>query len=222
MADFGSSLGQFLGGAFGDSGKPYEKAMDQYRNALGPAQGYQNPFYNAGKGAIGPYQDWLGSMKDPSQFINSLMSHYQESPFARFQQQQGVRAAQNLGSASGLTGSSALSQQAQQNAQNISSQDMQTWLANVLGINTQYGAGQAGLMSGGRHAGDILSQLMNQFGQNMAHAAYGKQAGKNQDRSNMIGGATGMLKNGFFGGGGGGNGFFGGGRGGGGDEFFDY
>jgi len=57
-----------------------------------------------------------------------------------------MRAANNIGSATGMTGSTPMMQQAQQNAQNISSGDMQNWLSQVLGINNQYGQGEAGLM----------------------------------------------------------------------------
>ena len=101
-------LGQLFGGLFGNSGAPFSDAMKQFQNYYGQAQGYQNPFYQAGTGAIPQYQEWLQGMQNPSGFINNLMSKYQESPFAKFQQQQGVRTAQNMGSASGLTGSTPL------------------------------------------------------------------------------------------------------------------
>jgi hypothetical protein len=127
-------------------------------------------------------------MSNPSGFINKLMGGYQESPFAKFQQQQGIRAAQNMGSASGLTGSTPLTQFAQQNAQNISSQDMNQWLQNVLGVNAQYGAGLGNLMSGGQGAANNISSLLSQLGVLMGQGAYGQRAGENQDRSNMIGG----------------------------------
>lgn len=181
-------VGQLLGGLFGNSGAPYGDAMKQFEKYFGRAGQYQNPFYNAGTGAIPQYQEWLQGMKNPSGFINNLMGGYQESPFAKFQQQQGVRAAQNIGSASGLTGSTPLTQFAQQNAQNISSQDMDQWLQHVLGINSQYGQGLGNLMSGGQGAANNLSNLMSQLGVLMGQGAYGQRTGENQDRSNIIGG----------------------------------
>jgi len=99
-----------------------------------------------------------------------------------------MRAAQNMGSATGLTGSTPLMQQAQQNAQNISSQDMNQWLQNVLGINTQYGAGQQNLMTGGQNAANALTNMWGNMGNQMGQAAYGKKAGEDQDFWNMIGG----------------------------------
>lgn len=181
-------LSGLLGGLFGDSGSPYDAAMDQYQQWANKAQGAQNPFLQAGTGAIGNYQNWLSGMQDPSKFMNNLMGQYQESPYAKYMQQQSMRAAQNMGSASGLTGSTPLQMQAQQNASNISSQDMQNWLGNVLGINTQYGQGQNNLMGMGANSANALTNMYGQMGQQMGQAAYGQQAGKNQDFMNMLSG----------------------------------
>jgi len=190
-------LGQFFGGLFGNSGAPYGDAMKQFQNYFGQAQGYQQPFWEAGKNAIPQFQEWLGGMKDPSGFINKQMGNYQESPFAKYQQQQGVRAAQNMGSrgdmASGGIGSTPLMQFAQQNAQNISSQDMNQWLQNVIGVNTQYGQGLNNLMSGGQNAANSMSGISQLLGQLMGQGAYGQRAGENQDRSNIMGGLLKLL-----------------------------
>jgi len=185
---FGSGLGGFLGGLFGDSGKPYEQAMDQLMQFGNKAQQFQNPFYQAGTGAIPQYQQWLSGMQNPSGFINNLMGKYQESPWARFQQQQAIRAGQNVGSASGLTGSTPMAQFMQQNARDISSQDMGNWLSQVLGINNQYGAGLGGLISGGQTSANALTNLLSQLGTQMAQGAYGKEAGGQQDLWNTLGG----------------------------------
>lgn len=189
----GGSLGQFLGGMFGNSGQPYSDAMDQYNRMIQQAQGAQNPFLQAGQGAIGGYQNWLNSMKDPSGFINNLMGHYQESPMAKYQQQQAVRSGQNAASASGLSGSTPFAQQLQQNASNISSQDMNSWLQNVLGINNQYGGGLNNLMGYGANAANSLTDMYQKMSERLGDAAYGQRAGQNQDFMNMLGGGLGML-----------------------------
>src|SRR5665213_800508 len=115
-----SSLMQMFGGMFGDSGKPYQDAMDQYKEWGDKAQNAQNPFLQAGQGAIGDYQKWLQGQQDPSGFINKMMGQYQESPWAKYQQQQSMRAGTNAASANGLAGSTPFAQQMQQNSQNIS------------------------------------------------------------------------------------------------------
>jgi hypothetical protein len=190
---FGSGMAGLLGGMFGNSGAPYGDAMQQYQRFAGKGAGALNPFLQAGTGAIGNYQNWLQGMQDPSHFINNLMGQYQESPWAKYQQQQAMRMANNMGSASGLTGSTPLQLQAQQNASNISSQDMNQWLQNVLGINTQYGQGQQNLMSGGQSAGNALSDLYQNMGANMGQMAYGQGAAQNNDFWNMLGGGAEML-----------------------------
>jgi len=190
---FGSGLGGFLGGLFGDSGAPYGAAMDQYQEWANKAQNVQNPYLNAGTGAIPGMQSWLQGMQNPSQFINNQMANYQESPYAKYQQQQGMNAAQNMGSASGLTGSTPLMQFAQQNAQNISSKDMDQWLQHVLGINTQYGQGMQNMMNMGQGAANSLTNMYGNMGQQMGQAAYGQKAGEGSDFMNMLGGIGSMI-----------------------------
>lgn len=190
---FGSGLGGMLGGMFGDSGKPYDAAMQQYQQWANKGQSTQQPYLNAGQGAIGDYQQWLQGQKDPSGFINNLMGQYQESPYAKYMQQQSMNAGQNAASASGLMGSTPMQQQMQQNAGNIASGDMNNWLQSVLGINTNYGQGQNNLMTGGQNAANKLTDMYSQMGQNMGQAAYGKEAGKQSDFWNTIGGGLGMI-----------------------------
>lgn len=186
-----SAMGGLFNGLFGNAGEPYDKANKELGDFWNRATGFQRPYQEAGQNAIPQFQQWLQGMQDPSGFINKLMGGYQESPFAKFQQQQGVRAAQNMGSASGLTGSTPLMQFAQQNAQNISSQDMQDWLGKVLGINTQYGAGLGNLISGGQGSANSLSNLSGQFGQDIAKMAYGKSEAERQQRGGIWGGLFG-------------------------------
>lgn len=191
--DLSGGLSQFFGGLFGDSGEPYEDAMDQWQQYLNQGQYIQSPFYQAGVGAIPEYQGWANSMKDPSDFINKLMSKYQESPWARYQQQEGIRAGNAFGSANGLSGSTPLLKQMQQNAQNISSKDMGDWLQRVLGINSRYGEAEGNLMRGGQMSADAITQMLQKFGELMGEGAYGKKAGENQDQSNIFGGILKML-----------------------------
>jgi hypothetical protein len=185
----GSSL---LSGLFGNSGKPYEDAMKRYQEFGEKGEQAQNPFLKAGQGAIDPYQKWLSGMSNPSGFINNLMGQYQESPWAHNMQQQSMRAGQNFGSANGLSGSTPLAQQLQQNAGNISSQDMNQWLQNVLGINTQYGNGYNNLMGIGQNSANSLTGMYGDMGRQMGEAAYGRQTQRQQDRNNLFGGGMGL------------------------------
>lgn len=195
----GGGLEQFLSGMFSRSDKPYKEAGKTLEDYLRQGREAQNPFLEAGKGAIPQFQEWLNGMKDPSGFINNLMGKYSESPWAKYQQEQALRASGNMGSASGMGGSTPMAQFNQQNARDISSQDMDKWLQNVLGINTQYGAGQNSLIQGGQHAADSIGSLLNSFGTNIAKARFGEESEKNQNRNNIWGGAYNMFKRGIFG-----------------------
>jgi hypothetical protein len=186
----GGGIASLLSGLFGDSGAPYEAAEDQYQNYANKAVGAQNPFYNAGTAAIPQYQNWINNMQNPSDFINHLMNQYQASPYSKFLQQQSMRAGTNAASESGLTGSTPFAQQLQTNAGNIASGDMNQWLQNVLGINTNYGAGLNEMVGRGQTSANALGDIYNTTGKNMAEAEYGKEAGGQQDLFNTLGGAA--------------------------------
>lgn len=189
----GSSFAGIGTGLFGNSGAPYQAAEKELGDFYNRATGFQNPFIQMGTGAIPQYQQWLQGQQNPSGFINQLMGQYQQSPGAKYLQDQAMRAAQNMGSATGLTGSTPLTQYAQQQATGISAQDMQNWLQNVLGINTQYGQGLGSMVSGGQNAANVLSQLAQGFGQDIAGMQYGKTAGQQADRASLFGGLFGLL-----------------------------
>lgn len=177
---------------FGSS-NPYSSAMDQFSQFTNKAESAQNPFLQAGQNAIPGYQNWLNTMQDPSAFINNLMGGYQESPWAQYEQQQAMRAGTNAASASGLSGSTPMALQMQQNASNISSQDMNQWLQNVLGINTQYGSGLNNLMGIGQNSANALTGFYGNMANDMGQAAYGKQAYNNNGMSNLFGSLAGFL-----------------------------
>jgi hypothetical protein len=195
---FGSGLGSIFGGLFdSDPGRGYKDAANELQKYFGQASEYQMPFYNAGKNAIPGFQEWLDNMKDPSQFINNLEGQYQESPHARYLQDQAIRAATNAGSASGLTGSTPLMKQMQENASNISSGDMNQWLSNVLGINTQYGQFLDTLMGRGQNSANQLTNLMTQLGQLIGGAKMG-EANAERNRYGDIFGGLGSMIGSFF------------------------
>jgi len=183
----GGGISGLLGGLFG-GGDPYKDAMKQYQQYTDKAAQYQNPFFNAGTGAIPDYQKYLQGMSDPSEFMNNLMGGYEESPYNKYLQDQSSRAGINAASASGLMGSTPFLQQQQQNSANISQQGMNDWLANVLGINQQYGSGLQNMMNMGQGAGNQLSGLYSNLGNQMGEGAYGSRMNKNNRMSDIFGG----------------------------------
>lgn len=190
--DGGGYLGQFLGGMFGNSGNPYQQAGNAYQQWAQKGINAQNPFYQGGLGGMGAYQAALGRMQDPNAFVKGIMANYQQSPWAKFETQQGLNAGSNAASASGTLGSTPFSQSQQQFAQGVSSQDMQNYLNSVLGANQSYLNGEGNLAGMGANAANQMSGMYGQMGTNMGQAAYGQQAGQNQDWNNMIGGGIGL------------------------------
>lgn len=183
---------QFLGGLIGSS-----QGFDAASKALGQgweqAQQYQKPFWETGVNALPQYNKWLQGMQNPSDYLNNLMGQYQQSPWAKFQTQQGIRAANNAGSASGLIGSTPLAQSTADYARNISSQDQNNWLQNVLGINNLYGQGQFNLANIGQNSANSLTNYLGDYSRAQAEAqAKSADAGQN-DMFNMIGGGLSLL-----------------------------
>lgn len=188
----GSDLSQFLGGMFGDSGKPYEDFMNEYRRWADQARHFQDPYLQAGEKGLGNYQDWLNQMKDPSGFINNLMGKYQESPWSQALQRKALQAGTNAASAAGTVGSTPFAQQMQQQASDIASSGMNDWLSKVLGINTEYGQGNQFLIGSGQHAADDMTRFFQDMAEKMGAGAFGKRFGRDQDFWNAIGGGLGL------------------------------
>lgn len=186
-------LGSLLTSLFTDPSAPYNDAMDQLKNYFSQAQGMQSPFYGAGTNALGPLQDMLKNMSNPSDFVNGLMKNYNQSPTATYQLQQSQRAGNNSASASGLLGSTPFAQQMQQNAQGIVSGDQNKWLQNVLGVNNQALGGYQNLAGMGANSANQLTQLLSQLGINMGQLGYGKANAQNQNTGNMIQGGLDFL-----------------------------
>lgn len=194
-----SGLGEMAGGIFGNSGSPFSAASNAYNQYAQQGAAAEQPYQQAGENAIGNYQKWAQSMSNPTQFNNQLMSQYQESPYAKFMQQQAIRSAQNAGSAEGMVGSSPYNLQVEQNASNISGQDMNNWMQNVLGLNTQYGNAEQNMMNTGANAANSLVNLYGNEANAQGEAAAGEAAGQNKDENNGIGGAISTIAN-IFGG----------------------
>lgn len=198
MADFdftnamkGGALGGGLSGLFGGlfgGGDPYKDAMKEYSKYANQASQYQNPFFQAGQGAIPQYQNYLQGMSNPSEFLNNLMSGYQASPYNQYLQKQSQRAGTNAASASGLIGSTPFQLQQQENASNIAQGGLNDWLSQVLGLNQQYGAGLQGLLGLGQGSANQLSNIYSNLAQQAGEAAYGSRQAKNQRTSDIFGG----------------------------------
>jgi hypothetical protein len=172
---------------------PYENASNEYSQWGQQAIDAQKPFYDAGVGGLEDYQSWLEGMQDPAAFINNLMKDYTQSAYAKNLTQQAMRAGTNAASASGLTGSTPFAMQMQQSAGAIASKDMQRWLSNVLGINSEYGHGERDLAHMGQQSANHMSNIFMNMGKFLAEMQYAKEAAGNKQRGNIIGDSIGLI-----------------------------
>lgn len=199
-----NGFGSIIGGALNAFNNPYDSSVNTLGDILGGFGKYKdevsgnfNPYMQAGSGAIGTYQNALNQMQDPTKFMNNIMNQYQQSPWAKFQTQQGINAANNAGSASGMLGSGAEQKELADYAQNISSRDMQQYFNNAMGINNQYLGGYGHLMDNGLNANNMYSNFLNGLMNSQANVAGAKAQAQsmqgqteNQGWGDMLGGAA--------------------------------
>lgn len=183
-----TGLGGMIGGELGLAFDPYGAAMDQYQKYFHQAGQFQNPFYRAGTAALPQYQSYLQGMRDPMAYIEHLMSGYKESPSALALARSALRGGENAASASGLLGSTPFAQQMAQTSADITAQDQNRWLQNVLGAGSQYGMGLSNLLGRGQMAGNALTGLYSNLGQLMGQGSYGQQAAREAAWGDIIGG----------------------------------
>src|SRR3990167_3376292 len=164
LSDTGG-IGDLLSGIFGNSGSPYGAAGNAYSQYAQMGANAINPYNTMGQNAMSNYANWAQTMQNPAQFQNNLMNQYQESPNAKFMQQQAMRSGQNMGSAAGLMGSTPLAMQMQ-----------------------QYGNAQENMMGTGLMGANSLLGLYGQEAGAQGMAAYGQAQGNQSNTANMIGG----------------------------------
>lgn len=170
-------------GLFND---PYKDASKKYEQYMNKGINYQKPYYDAGVNALAPYQQNLQKMSDPQGYYNSIMGGYQESPYARYEQQSAMNAANNAASASGLAGSTPMAMQMQQNAEDISSRDMDKYFQNLYGINTDYMSGLNNLIGGGQNSANAISNMYTGGANNMGNMAYASSTQKKQQLQQLL------------------------------------
>lgn len=129
-------------------------AQDDLSKYYQQGQGYMQPWQQGGADA---FNDWRGDTQrtgqmlgqygnpadyswrqinqSPMAYYNNIMSNYQESPEAKYNQEQAQRAGNAAASASGMMGSGAYANGMQENANRISMGDRNQYYNNVMGAN---------------------------------------------------------------------------------------
>lgn len=184
----------FLSNLFGGGGhftNPYDSAINTYE----PYGDMLDPYMQQGSYALPREHEAINNMMagNGTQQINDIMSHYSASPYAKYQEGQAQKAANNAASVGGLIGTPQEQQALAQNISGIVSKDQQNYLNNALG---QYNRGFGGLSALGNMGFGATQQYGDYLG-NLANYKAQQQAAQNQydaqKRKNMLSGIGNLI-----------------------------
>lgn len=177
----GKGVAKSIWDLFGKDKNPADAANQQLDQIPGTVKPYYDPYINAGTGALPGYQQQLEEMmKNPQAIIDRLGAGYKESPGFQFNKNQALTGIGNAAAAGGMAGSPEHEQRAGQLAENLSSQDYDKYLNQVLGLFGGGVQGNEGLVKQGYGASsDLATTLANMFG---AKAQYGYAGAADQNR----------------------------------------
>ena len=181
----------------------------EIRQAGAQAIGRLDPYAQAGTQSLPLLQQSLAQGADPTKLLSQYSSQFQLSPFAQTQIQEAQKAAENIGAAGGVVGSGAQQRALAQEAQQVTSGDLQKYLGNVIGLRQQYLGGLEDLTGRGQQAAALQGQfgmmsaqdIANLLGQMYAAQGQGEEAGESGMGSLLSGGLAAFGKiGGMFGG----------------------
>ena len=144
------------------------------------------------------YTSELSQMRNAPEYYRNLAKGYEQSPEAKFQTEQGLKAVRATGAAQGLGGSGPEMQELEKLAQGVASQDFKDYMRNMLGIKQSYLGGEQDLVNKAYDAiRGIAQQRMNlgqQIGENygnIGQARYGSDVASADAINKLIGTAAG-------------------------------
>lgn len=173
-------------------GRPYEAAQDKYNQQYQQGQQYLDPYNKQGQQAGGQLQDIFSQLQNPEQLQNQWASGYQESPYAKQQQQFAQNAGLDAASSQGLLGSSSALQNIQNTSAGIVNQDQQQYMQDLM---QKYlagaGIGENLYGQGASAAGQQSGNALNAAGQN-SQLEFGKRQAGSNFLGDIFGGAAGL------------------------------
>lgn len=200
---FGSGIGDILGGLFGSNKNPADAAMGYLNQISGTMQPYYNPYITAGRNALGTLQGQYNTLlQDPTAMMRNIGKTFQQSPGYQFQVNQALNAANRAAAAGGMAGSPMEQQNIASTVNDLANQDYYHYLNAGLGQYGQGLSGMGGINQMGFQASDELAKNLAQVLMSQANAAYSGQANENQSQGGMmgmLGGGLGTLLGGLSG-----------------------
>ena len=122
--------------------------------------GALQPYIGAGKRSLGKYESGLDEMRDPQEYLSQLLGGYEQSPFAKQQEEAGMGSLERSAAMTGMQGSGAEKMALERQSQQISQADQQRYLDNLYGIHSQYLGGESNIAQMG--LGGIQTQITEQ------------------------------------------------------------
>lgn len=163
---------------------PAQSAMPYLDRIPGIGRQYYQPFIDQGQQAqqqLNPMYQRM--MQDPSEFVNALMRGYSPSEGYRFKEKNMLNAARNSAASGGFAGTENDQMGQADMVRGLLGDDMQQFLANVLGVQ---GAGMGGMENqvgrGYESAGNLAGYLGNALG-SQGSLAFQGEAQRNQNRA---------------------------------------
>lgn len=204
-----------FGGGQRQAAERREEALREAQERLAPyteggAQDYQQyrDYYgNLGQelGQYGSPYEWMWNQinRDPGSFYQDLMEGYNETPMAKYEQEQMMNAVNNAASASGMMGSGAYLREMQDRAADITARDMDRYYQNILGANQlqrdylgdfrgQQDRYTGGLFNSARQ-GMEAARGMGEYDQRIGGAQADQETARAAGWNNLVGGLTGGI-----------------------------
>jgi hypothetical protein len=170
----------------------YDAAQGQLNNYYGQAQGYQQPYAQAGQSAIPGMNTAMSRLLDPASLQNEWAQGYETSPQAQQAQQMASQQGLDAASSMGLMGSQPALQAIQGGATQIGLNDRQNYLDNLMQkYQSGIGLGQ-NMMGMGAQAGGQMGQNAMNMGQSSGEMQFGRQNAPGSMLGTMMGGVTGL------------------------------
>lgn len=166
----GSSIDSFLHPEEG-----YKAAAKQMEQAWRQAQGFQQPYRQAGLDQLNRLNSAENSLLDPSTLLNKWMGSYTTSPYAKRSMDNAKASGLDAASSMGLLGSNSAISNIQNSSSDIMNADRQQFLNDLMQkYMTGIGIGQNIYNTGAATAGNMGNQALS-VGQNLGQAAYGEK-----------------------------------------------
>jgi hypothetical protein len=172
--------------------KGYQKGQEQLDKYYQQGQGYLQPYNQYGQNAYGNINEAMQALLNPEALQNKWIQGYEESPAAKQAEGMAQEHGLNAASSMGLMGSAPALQAIQAGTSQISMNDRQNYLDNLM---QKYlagaGIGQGIFNTGASSAGQMGQNAMNQ-GQNSAQMAFGKQNAQGDLFGKLLGSGVGL------------------------------